>query len=303
MLVLANYIGFEKFQVPILTLIDVGLVITLIYVVLLLSEGRRMLSVHGLCLLIIVQIIAARLGLRYLSFLLEKLVLAGAVAIAVSLQSELIRMLELLGQGKIKSLFQKSNLPPVNNEIEEVVEAVKELSLSRTGALLVLELDEPIDPPMLINPGVFLNSEISKELILTIFRPDTPLHDGAVMIRGSKILAAAVILPLSEKIISRQLGTRHRAAIGITEKKSDCICIVVSEETGSISLVERGNIDRPLTSNRLKELLQERFLIEGEKETTSPIITQFGRRIWLQVKQPLGRIRTIFSVKSKQEKK
>jgi len=303
MLVSALSFGFDRVHLSIHTLIDVGLVITLIYLVLLISEGRRILSVHGLCILIILQIITQHLGLKYLGFLLEKLVLAGAVAIAINLQSELIRMLELLGQGKIKQLFQRSNLPPVNNKIDEIIESVKELSQNRIGALLVLELDEPIDSPTLINQGVYLNAEISKELILTIFIPKTPLHDGAVVIRGSKISSAAVILPLSEKILSRQLGTRHRAAIGITEKKNDCICIVVSEETGSISLVEKGNIERPLTSSRLKELLQERFLIEGEKETTSPLISRLSRKIWLQVKQTLSRILTISSAKSKKEKK
>lgn len=219
MLVLELVIGFGRVQMSIPTIIDIGLIITLIYLVLLISEGRRILSVHGLCLLILAQIVTEYLGLKYLSFLIEKLVLGGAIAIAISLQSELVRILELLGQGKIKQLFQRSNNPPANNKIEEIVEAVKELSQNRIGALLVLELEEPIDPPTLINPGVILNAEISKELIQTIFRPKTPLHDGAILLRGSKITSAAVILPLSERTISRQLGTRHRAAIGITEKK------------------------------------------------------------------------------------
>jgi len=154
MLVSALSFGFDRVHLSIHTLIDVGLVITLIYLVLLISEGRRILSVHGLCILIILQIITQHLGLKYLGFLLEKLVLAGAVAIAINLQSELIRMLELLGQGKIKQLFQRSNLPPVNNKIDEIIESVKELSQNRIGALLVLELDEPIDSPTLINQGV-----------------------------------------------------------------------------------------------------------------------------------------------------
>lgn len=303
MLVLDPYLGFERVQVSLHMIIDVVLVTLLIYVVLLVSEERRILSVHGLCLLVFLQLITQRMGLNYLSFLLEKLVLAGAVAIAVNAQSELTRMLELIGQGKIKQLFQANTPPPTNNKIEEIVESVKELSQNRTGALLVLELDQPMDIATLINPGIALNSEISKELILTIFRPKTPLHDGAVVIRGSKIVSAAVILPLSEKTMSRQLGTRHRAAIGITEKKGDCICIVVSEETGSISLVEKGNIDRPLTSSRLKELLQERFLTEGEKETSKPIITKLVRKTWLPVKENFKRILSIVSDKSKQEKK
>ncbi len=290
-------------MVSIHMIVDVLLVTLLIYAVLLVSEERRIVSVHGLCLLVFLHIIFQRLGLIYSSFLLEKLVLIGVVAIAVSAQSEITRILELLGQGKIKQLFQASKTPQSNNKIEEIVESVKELSQNRTGALLVLELNQPLDISTLINPGIALNAEISKELILTIFRTKTPLHDGAVQIRGSKIVSAAVILPLSEKTMSRQLGTRHRAAIGITEKKADCICIVVSEETGSISLVEKGNIDRPLTSSRLKELLQERFLIEDTKETNTPIITQLVRKIRLPIKENLKRVFSIISDKSKEKKK
>jgi uncharacterized protein (TIGR00159 family) len=302
MFILTSQISFLGVQLSIRSIIDIGLVIALIYMVLLISGGRRIVSLQGLCLLIFLQIITEHLGLENLSYLLAKLVLAGAVAIAINMQSELIRLLELLGRGRIKQLFQKSNLPPVNNKIEELVEAVKDLSQNRIGALIVLELNEPIDLPTLINPGVTLNADISKELILTIFRQKTPLHDGAVLIRESKIISAAVILPLSEKSISRQLGTRHRAAIGITEKKNDCICIVVSEETGSISLVEKGNIDRPLTGSRLKELLQERFFTEGQKETVSLSFKQLGLQFWWRIKRTLSRLFPLFHSNSNKKR-
>jgi uncharacterized protein (TIGR00159 family) len=152
---------------------------------------------------------------------------------------------------------------------DEIVDAVKELSQSRTGALLILETGSPIDDRDFSVPGVRLNAEVSKELLQTIFQTSTLLHDGAVLIRDSRILAAGVILPLSEKSASRQLGTRHRAAMGITERVDSCICVVVSEETGSISIAEKGSLNRPLTSSKLKELLETKFSTVSDRETVA----------------------------------
>jgi DisA bacterial checkpoint controller nucleotide-binding len=115
------------------------------------------------------------------------------------------------------------------------------------------------------------------------------LHDGALLIRGSRIAAAGVILPISEREASRQLGTRHRAAMGITERVDNCICIVVSEETGSISLAERGILDRPLTSSKLKELLAARLTFRSEQEVVTPAFIRLGLRI----------IQSIFGILSK----
>ena len=128
----------------------------------------------------------------------------------------------------------------------------------------------PLDRRVFVNPGVNLNAEVSKELLQTIFQMKTVLHDGAVFIRGSRIVSAGVILPLSERTASRQLGTRHRAAMGMTERVENCLCIVVSEETGSISLAQGGNLNRPLTSSKLKELLEERFSPTVEREDIAP---------------------------------
>jgi uncharacterized protein (TIGR00159 family) len=161
--------------------------------------------------------------------------------------------------------------------IDEIVEAVRELSQNRTGALLILETGLPIDDRDFSVPGVKLNSEVSKELIQTIFQTTTLLHDGAVLIRASRIIAAGVILPLSERTASRQLGTRHRAAMGITERVENCLCVVVSEETGSISLAERGGLNRPLTSSKLKELLEARFSQSVEREAVAPNLRTLGR--------------------------
>jgi uncharacterized protein (TIGR00159 family) len=221
------------------------------------------------------------LGLTLLGFVLDKLVIGSAVAMAFILQAEFRRLLELLGQGRLWELLSppRETMPQPDSVIDEIVDAVKELSQNRTGALLILEVDKPIDERDFSVPGVRLNAEVSKELIQTIFQTTTLLHDGAMLIRGSRILAAGVILPISERVASRQLGTRHRAAMGITERVDHCVCVVVSEETGSISLAEGGILDRPLTSSRLRSVLNTKFSKTGDREAVAPQLRTLGRRL------------------------
>lgn len=262
--------------------IELGLVLALTYAVLVaIGERRTLWMVQGFIILMVAATVSQRLGLTVLGFVLEKIVLGSAIAVAINLQSEIRRFLEQLGRGNITALFQSSrpNLSNANSVTEEIVEAIKQLSQNRTGALLVLETSEPIDERDFSVPGVLLNAEISKELLQTIFQTSTLLHDGAIWIRASRILSAGVILPLSERMASRQLGTRHRAAMGITERIENCICIVVSEETGSISLAERGVLNRPLTSSKLKELLEERFSNSADREVVTPNLRSLGRQI------------------------
>lgn len=262
--------------------IELGLVLALTYAVLVaIGERRTLWMVQGFIILMVAATVSQRLGLTVLGFVLEKIVLGSAIAVAINLQSEIRRFLEQLGRGNITALFQSSRptLSNANSVTEEIVEAIKQLSQNRTGALLVLETSEPIDERDFSVPGVLLNAEISKELLQTIFQTSTLLHDGAIWIRASRILSAGVILPLSERMASRQLGTRHRAAMGITERIENCICIVVSEETGSISLAERGVLNRPLTSSKLKELLEERFSNSADREVVTPNLRSLGRQI------------------------
>ncbi|ACK69299.1 protein of unknown function DUF147 [Gloeothece citriformis PCC 7424] len=258
--------------------VDIGLVLILTYLMLLvIGERRTLWMVRGLIVLMLAAVVSHKLGLTLLSFVLEKLVLGSAVAMAVIFQAEFRRFLEQLGQGHLLQLFQRrSPTPKPDNVIDEIVDAVKELSQNRTGALMVLETATTVDTRVFVNSGVTINGELSKELIQTIFQPKTLLHDGAVFIRSSRIVSAGVILPLSERTASRQLGTRHRAAMGITERLENCICVVVSEETGSISLAERGLLNRPLTSSKLKELLEERFSPSVEREAVAPGLGRFS---------------------------
>jgi uncharacterized protein (TIGR00159 family) len=261
--------------------LDLGLVIALTFLVLLAVRDRRTLwMVRGLIVLMVAAAIGERLQFRLLTFVLDKLVVGAALAMSVVFQSEFRRFLEQLGRGNLLPSIRSGGR--VNNaadrSIDRIVDAVKELSQQRIGALMILETNEMMDERDFAVPGVKLDAELSKELIQTIFQNTTLLHDGAVFIRGDRVVAAGVILPLSERTASRQLGTRHRAAMGITERTNNCVCIVVSEETGSISLAEAGILDRPLTSSKLKELLEARFAPISERESVAPSLRSLGRK-------------------------
>ena len=258
------------------------------------GERRNLWMIRGLIVLMLAAVFSHELQLSLLGFVLTNLSFGAAVAMALMLQIEIRRFLELLGRGEIMQLFSPTSAPTSKPEsvIDELVDAVRELSQKRTGALMILELGPPIDENDFSVPGVRLNAELSRELIQTIFQTSTLLHDGAILIRASRIMAAGVILPISERIASRQLGTRHRAAMGITERIENCLCIVVSEETGSISIAQRGRLNRPLTSNRLRELLLEQFTPHRESDTVAPELLNLGRRLtklWKRTRQLVKR--------------
>lgn len=265
-----------------ITFIDIVLVFVLVYTVLSVIRDRRtMWMVQGLMLLMAATLLSRVVGLKVLSFLMDKILLGASVSLAVMLVADFRRLLESIGKGEVAQLFigQESHLSTANSVIDELVEAVKGLSQNRTGALMILETDEPIEESDFSVPGVRLNAELSRELLQTIFQTTTLLHDGAVLIRGSRIIAAGVILPISERDASRQLGTRHRAAMGITERVEQCLCVVVSEETGSISVAEKGTLNRPLTSSKLKELLTEKFSPAADADTVAPQLRSLGKRL------------------------
>lgn len=265
--------------------VDVGLVLALTYMMLvIIGERRTLWMVRGFIVLMLAAALSRRLELTLLSFVLGNLVIGSAVAMAFILQSEFRRFLEQLGRGELLQLFQSSRRTTLKSGsvTDEIVDAVKELSQNRIGALLILETGSPIDERDFSVPGVRLNAEVSKELIQTIFQTTTLLHDGAVLIRDNRLVAAGVILPLSERTASRQLGTRHRAAMGITERVENCVCVVVSEETGSISLAERGTLNRPLTSSKLKELLEARFSQTADRDTVAPNLRSLARQMGSQ---------------------
>jgi uncharacterized protein (TIGR00159 family) len=269
-----------------LWLADVGLVLALVYIVLLvIAERRTLWMVRGFIFLMLATVLSQFLSLKLLNFVLKNLVIGSAVAMAVILQSEVRRFLEQLGRGELLSLIRPSPRKTLGSDsvIDEIVDAIRDLSQSRTGALIMVETtNTPVDERDFSVPGVRLNAEVSREILQTLFQTSTLLHDGAVLIRGSKIIAAGIILPISDRDASRQLGTRHRAAMGITERVDNCLCIVVSEETGSISLAEKGALNRPLTSSKLRELLETRLTFSLDREVVTPglsrLLQQFRKQ-------------------------
>lgn len=283
-------------------ILDLGLACVAVYVMfLIIGELRTLRMVRGLFVLMLIVFFTDQLNLTFLNYFLEKLALISALSMALVFQSDFRRFLEQLGKGQFNQLFHTQNsLPKEDNVIDEIVDAVKELSQNRTGALIVMETISTIEEKIFVNPGVVLNAEVSKELLQTIFQTKTLLHDGAVFIRGTEIVSASVILPLSERSASRQLGTRHRAAMGITERLENCLCIVVSEETGSISLGEKGVLNRPLTSTKLRELLEDKLSTTREGETVSSV-TRISRTIGFQGANFVRRFLPSSSSKSRQK--
>ncbi|ASC69252.1 Cyclic di-AMP synthase CdaA [Halomicronema hongdechloris C2206] len=298
-------IHLDRFRLVLLPALDIILVLLLTYMVLvIIGERRTLWMVRGLIFLMLAAALSKALGLQLLSFVLDKLVIGSAVAMAFILQGEFRRLLEQVGQGHLRQLLSPSHepIPQPDNVIDEIVDAVKELSQNRTGALMILETDQPIDERDFSVPGVRLNAEVSKELLQTIFQTSTLLHDGAVLIRASRVIAAGVILPISERSASRQLGTRHRAAMGITERVEHCLCVVVSEETGSISLAEQGILNRPLTSSKLRELLRAKFSRSVERDVVAPQLRSLGKRLGLQGLSFLQRLLRLPSSASRKRK-
>lgn len=270
----------------------------------LVRERRTAGAVRGLIFFLLGMAVAIELAaladFERLQFFLEALVLGGTVGVAASFQSEIRAFFEQLGRGDWREATGavQGAVPTASRVIDEIVDAVRELSKNRTGALIVIETGSPIEPSLFSEPGVTLDAEVSRDLLQTIFQTSTLLHDGAVLVRDARILAAGAILPISESQAPRQLGTRHRAAMGITERVADCVCVVVSEETGSISLAERGTLERPLTRAKLQELLELRLAPAIARETSSPNLSRIGRSIGTQGYSLLRRIRKLLPIRT-----
>lgn len=211
----------------------------------------------GIVLIVLITILSGIFELRILNWFLTIFTTYGVIALMVIFQPELRRVLEQLGTNKFTKFLgiglEKSLETKTKEDIYKVVIATKELSNNKVGGLIVIERDIKLDDIM--DTGVKIDAEVSPQLLVNLFVPNTPLHDGAVIISKNKISAAACILPLSDdKQISKGLGTRHRAAIGIS-RETDAIAIVVSEETSKISIAKDGNLIVDLKEEALKNIL------------------------------------------------
>jgi diadenylate cyclase len=232
-------------------LLDIALVYFLVYeIIYYMAKSRGGQILKGLVIVAVIWLLSEAFGLKTLSFIFEKLWALGVVIIVVIFQPEIRKALSRLGE---RTSMQK-NIQATQKAIERIAMACSFLSQRQIGALIIIEKSQSLED--IIDGCSYIDAEVSVELLITIFYPMTPLHDGAVVIKEDKILYASCVLPLSKnKDLPKKYGTRHRAAVGITEE-SDAIAVVVSEETGDISLVKGGVITKVENQDELKNYLE-----------------------------------------------
>ena len=221
---------------------------------------------QGLIILVVVTLVAQLLQLGTISWILSNVMQVGIIALVVIFQPELRKMLEQFGSQKLAKLFSFSNnheVKATDAAILQIIEAVNSLAWTKTGALIVFQREDSLQN--IINTGTTINADVNAELLKNLFYNKAPLHDGAVVIANGRIAAAGCILPLSGKQnISKDLGTRHRAGLGQSENY-DSLSVIVSEETGGISLAEDGVLKRHLAPETLERLLVAKLMPEEEE--------------------------------------
>jgi diadenylate cyclase len=258
-------------SLTIAAIVDILLVAFLVYQFLMIVRGRRAAHIlGGVMILTAMYVVSAAFGLDLIRTILSSIAPYAPFALIVMFQSEIRRLLARIGRRRWLSIggrLQKREFT------EELVLALVKLSQDKTGALIVIERD--IGLRTFIESGVLLDANLSRDLLLTIFYHGSALHDGAVIVQGQRIAAAACFLPLTVRPgVARSLGTRHRAAIGVTEE-TDCLSLVVSEETGRISVVAFGEIEMDVTPERLEERITEHII---HKRTAPTFRQQFAAR-------------------------
>ena len=256
--------------IGIFDIIDIALIAFVIYHIFQFVRRSRSGQVAKAILFILVAMAVANLlHLRVVSFLLNYVVELGVIALVIIFQPEIRRFLERMGSGKIKELFiVESSSDELEIAIEETVKAYVSMSRDKVGALMVFERKTVLDD--VLKTGVTMDARISSELLKNLFWNKAPLHDGAVIVRNGRIVGAGCMLPMSGNVnLSRDLGMRHRAGIGISES-SDAVVAIVSEETGSISVAINGMLKRNLSPETLEKLLRSELMPEtDEKKTTT----------------------------------
>lgn len=245
---------------------DVFIVWFVIYKLLMIIKGTKAVQLlKGIFVIVVVRSLSGLFGLNTLEWLMDQAMDWGFIAIIVLFQPELRRALEQLGRGKLFSRSVTREETESEAVVEAIVKATAYMAKRRIGALISIERETGLTE--YIETGIPLDSTISSELLINIFIPNTPLHDGAVIIEKNKVAAAACYLPLSESpFISKELGTRHRAALGVSEV-TDSITVIVSEETGAVSLARNGELHRNLNPEEFKEMLT-RELVDVDKSPT-----------------------------------
>jgi len=269
----------EGIEIEPIALLDIGLTALLIYGLFSLIQGTRAVRlVVGAILLLVVYVAAQAVQLSLLSGIMETGAVVGLLALVVIFQPELRRALERIGRvGSMGWVFGNASQRDSQRVPAVLARTAVILAAGRIGALIVIERETGLEDAA--EAGVMVHADLSQELLHSIFTPHAALHDGAVIVRGERIVAAGVVLPLSETSVHRErFGTRHRAAIGITEQ-TDALAIVVSEESGSVSLVERGRILRNLDEERLRNALTA-LLRSGDGVGRAAVSRAVGRGSW-----------------------
>ncbi len=277
----------ELYQYPIKlipVILDLAIVIFIIYKFIKSSKKTRVWQLlKGIVLYVVITALSSVLHLKILNFILTSFLSYGVIALIVIFQPELRRALEQLGTNKITKFFGiEKDLQTKNKEdIYKILIAVNELAASKTGALIVLERDIKLQD--IIDTGVMINSDVSPQLLVNIFVPNTPLHDGAVIISSNRIMAAACILPLAnDNDISKALGTRHRAALGMS-KETDSIVIIVSEESGKVSVAKEGKLIIDIDEDNLRQLLLDN--VNGVDSNFDKLRRKFNGKQQVEVKK------------------
>ena len=271
----------ELYQYPIKLIpliINLAIVVFLIYKFIKSSKKTRVWQLlKGITLYIIITALSSVLHLQILNFILTSFLSYGVIALIVIFQPELRRALEQLGTNKLTKFFgmEKDLETKAKEDVYKILIAVNELAKTKTGALIVIERDIKLQD--IIDTGIIINSDVSPQLLANIFVPNTPLHDGAVIISENRIMAAACILPLaSDNDISKALGTRHRAALGMA-KETDSIVIIVSEESGKVSVAKDGKLIIDIDEDNLRQLLLDN--INGKDTPIVNGVDKFKKKI------------------------
>lgn len=261
--------------IGIIDIIDILLVAFLIYKILgFIRESRAEQLVKGLLLLILATWVSNILHLYTLNWILQGTMTLGFVALVVVFQPELRRALERVGRGKWMPAFRQMDKSEAKSIVSEFVKAIEDGSEKKTGMLIIFEQKTSLTD--ICETGTIINSAVSAELIGNLFYVGSPLHDGAVVVRGRKLYAAGCVLPLTDnKDLSKDLGTRHRAGLGISEK-SDALVIIVSEESGIISLAKDGVITRYLDGKAVEKELLKMYLNDTDDRAIKKAINKVG---------------------------
>ena len=248
----------------------------LYHIIIWVKDTRAWMLLKGVVVILVFCLIASILNLSVILWIFSKTINVGIIALVIIFQPELRRALEQLGRKNLVMSIMPFDEQKDKNErfsektISEIIRATYELAKTKTGALIVCEQDIVLNE--YVRTGIIMDSVISSQLLINIFEHNTPLHDGAIIVRGDRIVAATCYLPLSDNLeLGKELGTRHRAGVGISEV-SDSITIIVSEETGAVSIAIGGEIRRDIVAEELRQLLQ------GNDKKTSQTTRKF--KIW-----------------------